>query len=81
MSLDAFGMAVGLEAPTWGQIKLSDAFESALEPAPVTPITGSGPYDLLSGTVLSTLKTNLRTDNQPDNAVISPGLSLGKPER
>lgn len=77
MSLDAFGEAVGLEAPTWGRVKLSDAFKSALEPAPVTPTAGSGPYELLSGTVLSTLKTNLRTNNFPEDAVISPGLNLG----
>ncbi|OJA18441.1 hypothetical protein AZE42_05816, partial [Rhizopogon vesiculosus] len=74
MSLDAFGKTVGLEVPTWGLVKLSDAFASALEPAPVTPTTGSGPYELLSGTVLSTLKTNLRTDNPPDDAVVTPGL-------
>jgi len=77
MSLDAFGTTVGLEAPRWGHVKLSDAFQSALEPAPVTPTAGSGPYELLSGTILSTLKTNLRTDNLPDEVVVSPGLSLG----
>lgn len=80
MSLDAFGKTVGLEAATWGHVKLSDAFKSALEPAPVTPTTGSGPYELLSGTVLSTLKTNLRTDNFPDAAIVSPGLNLGTPQ-
>ncbi|KAG2125028.1 hypothetical protein DEU56DRAFT_825962 [Suillus clintonianus] len=77
MSLNAFGKPIGLEAPTWGLVKVSDAFGSALEPAPVTPTTGSGPYKLLSGTVLSTLQTNLRTDDFPDVSVVSPGLSLG----
>lgn len=77
MSVDAFGKPIGSVAPTWGLVKVSDAFASALEPAPVTPTTGSGPYELLSGTVLSTLKTNLRTDDFPESSVVSPGLSLG----
>ncbi|KAG1786028.1 carboxypeptidase S [Suillus plorans] len=78
MSLNAFGKEIGLEASTtWGLVKVSDAFGSALEPAPVTPTTGSGPYELLSGTILSTLKTNLRTDDFPEFSVVSPGLSLG----
>lgn len=77
MSLDAFGKQINLEASTWGLVKISEAFGSGLEPAPVTPTTGSGPYELLSGTVLSTLKTNLRTDGLPEFSVVSPGLSLG----
>lgn len=78
MSLNAFGKEIGLEASTtWGLVKVSDAFGSGLEPAPVTPTTGSGPYELLSGTILSTLKTNLRTDDFPEFSVVSPGLSLG----
>lgn len=79
MSLNAFGKEIGLEASTtWGLVKVSDAFGSGLEPAPVTPTTGSGPYELLSGTILSTLKTNLRTDDFPEFSVVSPGLSLGR---
>jgi Gly-Xaa carboxypeptidase len=78
MSVDAFGKPIGSVAPTWGLVKVSDAFASALEPAPVTPTTGSGPYELLSGTVLSTLKTNLRTDDFPESSIVSPGLSLGR---
>ncbi|KAH7926427.1 carboxypeptidase S [Leucogyrophana mollusca] len=76
MSLDAFGEVISADGPAWGQIRLSDAFNTALEPAPVTPTTGSGPYELLSGTILSTLKTNLRTDEFPSSAVVSPSLSL-----
>ncbi|KAG1864846.1 hypothetical protein F4604DRAFT_1882028 [Suillus subluteus] len=64
MSLDAFGKQINPEASTWGLVK------------PVTPTTGSGPYELLSGTLLSTLKTNLRTDDFPEFSVVSPGLSL-----
>ncbi|KAG1860316.1 hypothetical protein DFJ58DRAFT_779286 [Suillus subalutaceus] len=77
MSLDAFGKQINPEASTWGLVKVSEAFGAGLEPAPVTPTTGSGPYELLSGTLLSTLKTNLRTDDFPEFSVVSPGLSLG----
>ncbi|KAH7885806.1 hypothetical protein F5I97DRAFT_1808549 [Phlebopus sp. FC_14] len=76
MSLDAFGKKIGADGPSWGTIRLSDAFGSALEPAPVTPTTGSGPYELLSGTIIATLESNLRTDNFPKSAVVAPALSL-----
>ncbi|KAF9219764.1 carboxypeptidase S [Gyrodon lividus] len=75
MTLEAFGKLIGSEGPSWGTIRLSDAFDSALVPAPVTPTTGSSPYELLSGTILSTLQTNLRTDKFSTSAVVSPGLS------
>ena len=78
MTLDAFGKTVGMQGPSWGTIRLYDAFNSSLVPAPVTPTTGSGPYELLSGTILSTLQTHLRTDGLPTSAVVSPGLSTGE---
>ncbi|KAH7913034.1 hypothetical protein BJ138DRAFT_1146880 [Hygrophoropsis aurantiaca] len=77
MSLNAFGKSINANDATWGEIRLSDAFNTALEPAPVTPTTASGPYELLSGTILSTLKSNLRTDDFPTSAVVAPALSLG----
>ncbi|KAF8141984.1 hypothetical protein EV363DRAFT_41098 [Boletus edulis] len=77
MTLDAFGKMVGSQGPSWGTIRLSDAFDSALVPAPVTPTTGSRPYELLSGTIRSTLETHLRTDGLPMTAVVSPGLMTG----
>jgi Gly-Xaa carboxypeptidase len=78
MTLEAFGKLVGPKGPSWGTIRLSDSFDSALVPAPVTPTTESGPYELLSGTILSTLQTNLRTDDFPTSTVVSPGLSTGE---
>lgn len=78
MSLEAFGKTVGARGPSWGTIRLSDAFNRALVPAPVTPTTGSGPYALLSGTIRSTLQTHLRTDDLPRSAVVAPGLSTGE---
>ncbi|KAG6374707.1 hypothetical protein JVT61DRAFT_4077 [Boletus reticuloceps] len=77
MTLEAFGKMVGSQGPSWGTIRLSDAFDSALIPAPVTPTTGSRPYELLSGTIRSTLQTHLRKDGFPMTAVVSPGLMTG----
>ncbi|KAG6374723.1 hypothetical protein JVT61DRAFT_4094 [Boletus reticuloceps] len=65
---------MGLQGPSWGTIRLSDAYNTSLSPAPVTPTTGSGPYELLSGTIRSTLETHLRKDGLPMTAVVSPGL-------
>ncbi|EGN95017.1 hypothetical protein SERLA73DRAFT_61542 [Serpula lacrymans var. lacrymans S7.3] len=76
MSLDAFGELVESGAPAYGQVRLSQAFGSSLEPAPVSPTIGSGPYELLSGTIISTLQTHLRSTEPQRPAVVSPGLSL-----
>jgi Gly-Xaa carboxypeptidase len=77
MTLEAFGKTVGSQGPSWGTIRLYDAFNSSLVPAPVTLTAGGGPYELSSGTILSTLQTYLRTDGLPTSAVVSPGLSTG----
>lgn len=78
MTLEAFGQTVGSQGPSWGTIRLHEAFNSPLMPAPVTPTTGSGPYELLSGTIQSTFQTHLRTDGLPTTVVVSPGLSTGE---
>ena len=73
LSLSAFGLnaSEGLA----GRVVLSEAFYSALEPSPVTPVTKSGPYDLLSGTIKATLQSSARYI--ADNVVIVPSLGLG----
>ncbi|KAJ8095210.1 hypothetical protein PM082_010432 [Marasmius tenuissimus] len=73
LSLDAFGTNAS-EGLT-GRVVLSEAFYSALEPSPVTPVTKSGPYDLLSGTIKSTLQSSARYT--ADDIVIVPSLGLG----
>lgn len=78
MTLEAFGKTVGSQGPSWGTIRLLDSFNKPQRPAPVTPTTDSGPYELLSGTIRATVQTHLRTDNFPRSAVVSPGVLLGK---
>ncbi|KAF8549259.1 carboxypeptidase S [Imleria badia] len=75
MTVVAFGKPVGSQGPSWGTIHLSVAFNHSLVPAPVTPTMGSGPYELLSGTIRSTFQTHLRTDGLPTSAIVSPGVS------
>ncbi|KAI0060656.1 carboxypeptidase S [Artomyces pyxidatus] len=80
LTLDAFGADLKFtsdDVPSAGHVHLSDAYGTALNPAPVTPTQGSGPWALLSGTIISTLETSLRPSIQAKRAVIAPGLSLG----
>ena len=78
MTLEAFGRTMGSQGASWGTIRLSEAYLNTLEPAPVTPTTGSGPYELLSGTIQATFQTHLRTDNLPKSVIVSPAAMTGK---
>lgn len=61
----------------YGQLVLSDAYGTALEPAPITPTTGSGPWELLSGTIRNTLSTSSRKLYEEKQFVVAPSISLG----
>ena len=78
LSIDAFGTPYGniSTGQAFGHLQLSDAYGTQLEPAPVTPTFGSGPYDLLAGTVISALGTSNRT-NVPRKVFLAPSLSTG----
>ncbi|KAH9987513.1 hypothetical protein BJV77DRAFT_1070482 [Russula vinacea] len=56
LTYTAFGSAISPEdGPTAGTLTLTDAFGTALEPAPVTPFgEDSAPWQLLSGTIKAT---------------------------
>ncbi|KAL5537075.1 hypothetical protein ACEPAF_898 [Sanghuangporus sanghuang] len=78
LSVDAFGndrFSYPLES-SFGQLVLSDAFDSALDPAPVTPTFGNGPWELLSGSILFTFTTNQRSAKSDETYFVAPGLSL-----
>ena len=78
MTLEAFGRTMGSQGASWGTIRLSAAFDKSRGPAPVTPTAGSGPYELLSGTIRATFQTHLRTDYLPKSAIVSPAVMTGK---
>jgi Gly-Xaa carboxypeptidase len=80
LSLSAFGQKIPtVDGPTYGAIELSDAFGTALEPAPQTP-TGpeSEPYKLLSGTIISTYQASPAFKESGKTLVVAPGISPGK---
>ncbi|KAA1468962.1 carboxypeptidase S [Dentipellis sp. KUC8613] len=77
LTLDAFGKTLDV-ADAAGHVRLSDAYGTALNPAPVSPTGESGPWKLLSGTILSTLDSSLRTELKGKDAVVAPGISLGE---
>ena len=73
LTYEAFGNT--LVNGTNGKLTLSDAWDSALEPAPVTP-TAQAPYELLSGTIRATYGTRTnKTDG--DSIIVSPGIMPG----
>lgn len=72
LTLNAFGRVV--HAGQAGQVSISEEYDSALEPSPVTP-TGYGPYSILAGTIKATVESsNFYNVSQ---VVVSPSLSLG----
>ena len=64
----------------YGNLVLSDAYGSGLNPAPITPTTGSKTWDFLSSVILYTFQTNQRTSqSQEENKyVVAPQLNLGR---
>ncbi|KAK7060905.1 hypothetical protein VNI00_000638 [Paramarasmius palmivorus] len=72
LSVNAFGRNVVDGAA--GQVILSDGLYSALEPSPVSPVQGA-PYELLSGTIKSTLQSSSRY--KAADVISTPSLGLG----
>ncbi|KIK60455.1 hypothetical protein GYMLUDRAFT_168042 [Collybiopsis luxurians FD-317 M1] len=75
LSVQAFGDDIRNGSEAY-RVVLSDAFYSPLEPSPVTPISNSPMYDVLSGTIIATLQSSKRY--QADGVVVAPSLGLGK---
>ena len=78
LTYTAFGLAISPEdGPTAGTLTLTDAFGTALEPAPVTPVSeDSAPWQLLSGTIKATFNAHRGLDGA-DNIIVSPGITSG----
>lgn len=65
LSFTAFGRDINAyDGPAYGALIISEAFNSSLEPAPITP-TGpdAAPYRILSGTIKATYETGRHNDN------------------
>jgi len=78
LTYTAFGSAISAEDGTAaGILTLTDAWGTALEPAPVTPTSGdSVPWQLLSGTIKATFNAHRGLEGE-DNIFVSPGIMTG----
>lgn len=70
-ALDAFGRTV--VSGSKGRVSLSDAWGTALEPAPVTPVADSPVYALLAGTIVAALSETYNASS----AIVQPTYALG----
>ncbi len=78
LTYTAFGSPITTQdSPTAGTLTLSEAWNTALEPAPVTPSgEDSAPWQLLSGTIKATFNAHRGLDG-PNNILASPGIMSG----
>ncbi|EIN06189.1 carboxypeptidase S [Punctularia strigosozonata HHB-11173 SS5] len=79
LSYTAFGEKVSTEAegaPAWGTLTLTDAWGTALEPAPITP-TDAAPYKVLSGTIKAAYAAHRGLSYEEDAITIAPGIMTG----
>ena len=78
LSYEAFGKDIEVgDGPKYGSLIISDAWGTALEPAPVSP---SGPHDapfqLLSGTIKATYNSH-RGFEEKEEVIVAPGVPTG----
>ena len=74
LTYNAFGKSI--RSGSSGSLTLTDAWGTALEPAPVSP-TDSDAYKLLSGTIQSTYNTHSNLDAGADEIKVAPGIMTG----
>ncbi|KAG6334184.1 hypothetical protein ID866_4899 [Astraeus odoratus] len=72
LALRAFGKTI--RGGNSGELVVSDAFGTAVEPSPITPV-GYGPYSVFSGTIKATMMSS-KLYNAAE-VIVSPALSLG----
>lgn len=84
LTLTAFGRKVlNWTVEPWaaaGDVVLSDAWGTALEPAPVTPTDEKAvPYRLLSGTILAVEKAGEQVGGETRKVFVAPSVMSGGP--
>ena len=80
LTYTAFGSAISIEdGPSVGTLALTDAWGTALGPAPITPSgedSESAPWQLLSGTIKATYNSHRGLEGE-DTIIVSPGTMTG----
>lgn len=77
LSFKAFGEDVTTSEAKYGALVLSDAWGTALEPAPITPTDpDAAPYTLLSGTIKATYNAQRGFENT-EEIFVAPGIMTG----
>ncbi|KAF9557345.1 carboxypeptidase S [Agrocybe pediades] len=80
LTYSAFGKKISQDgASASGTLTLSDAFNGALEPAPITPTDkDAAPYHLLSGTIKATFNAHRGVDMDDSKSIIvAPSMMSG----
>ena len=78
LSFNAFGKDVTTgSGAKYGSLVLSDAWGTALEPAPIAPTDpDAAPYRLLSGTIKATYNSHRGFENT-EEIFVAPGIMTG----
>ncbi|THH14625.1 hypothetical protein EW146_g5732 [Bondarzewia mesenterica] len=74
LSVKAFGETVRAADEGVGEVVLSDAWNTALEPSPITPTGENGAWKLLSGTIKATIESR----SEGAGAAVIPHLAVVK---
>ncbi|KAI0367042.1 carboxypeptidase S [Pilatotrama ljubarskyi] len=75
LSMEAFGKNVSVGSGKAGQVVLSDAFGTGLEPSPITPMGKDDPYQVLAGTIKATIES--AEGYNASGVIVAPILQIG----
>ncbi len=75
LTIDAFGYWEPAGDGSGGHVRLSDSWDSGLQPSPVTPTGPEDPYQILAGTIKATLQS--AEGYTARGVIVAPQLAIG----